>query len=397
MRFFWLMALFALPAWAGEPLQPLIDATPPGGVLKLPAGDYVGPARVTKPIVIDGGGHARLVGTGRGTVLALETNGATLRGLVILNGGETHDGMDAGLLVTGDDNTIEGNTIAEVLFGIHVKGGNRNRITGNRVVGRALPLGQRGDALRVWNGRDNLVAANHFQRARDLTFMNAPDNRVIGNYFSDGRYGLHVIFSPRLLIAENTIEATGTGIVAMYSPRLTVRGNRIRHVLEGGGAGLVFKDSGGALVEHNELVHCAVGLLADAPLNAELALTIRANRFAHNFTGLSFYGEQGGHKILANRFENNLTQVFVSAPGVGEANVWEGNYWSDYQGFDRDADGIGDTPHEVWLYADRLWLELPKAKFFANAPALELLDFLERLAPFSAPSRILRDPKPRMR
>ena len=33
---------------------------------------------------------------------------------------------------------------------------------------------------------------------------------------------------------------------------------------------------------------------------------------------------------------------------------------------------------------------------FANSPALELLDFLERLAPFSSPSLILRDPAPRM-
>lgn len=33
---------------------------------------------------------------------------------------------------------------------------------------------------------------------------------------------------------------------------------------------------------------------------------------------------------------------------------------------------------------------------FANSPALELLDLLERLAPFASPSLILRDPAPRM-
>ena len=37
------------------------------------------------------------------------------------------------------------------------------------------------------------------------------------------------------------------------------------------------------------------------------------------------------------------------------------------------------------------------ATFFRNAPILELLDFLERLAPFSLPYRILRDPTPVMR
>jgi nitrous oxidase accessory protein len=41
------------------------------------------------------------------------------------------------------------------------------------------------------------------------------------------------------------------------------------------------------------------------------------------------------------------------------------------------------------------WKSRPR--FFRNSPVLELLDFLERLAPFSAPSLILRDAAPRLR
>jgi hypothetical protein len=46
------------------------------------------------------------------------------------------------------------------------------------------------------------------------------------------------------------------------------------------------------------------------------------------------------------------------------------------------ATAIGDTPHEVYLFADRIWMETPMATFFRNSPVLEMLDFLERLAPF---------------
>lgn len=42
-------------------------------------------------------------------------------------------------------------------------------------------------------------------------------------------------------------------------------------------------------------------------------------------------------------------------------------------------------------------METPLAAFFRNSPVLEMLDFLERLAPFSSPHRVLRDPAPRMR
>jgi nitrous oxidase accessory protein len=38
---------------------------------------------------------------------------------------------------------------------------------------------------------------------------------------------------------------------------------------------------------------------------------------------------------------------------------------------------------------------MPPARFFKNSPVMELLDFLERLAPFSAPDLTLRDGRPR--
>jgi nitrous oxidase accessory protein len=254
----------------------------------------------------------------------------------------------------------------------------------------------RGDAIRMWYSRHNVVEGNRFAQARDLTFANSADNRIIGNRFADGRYGMHIIFSPRLLIENNRLSDTGTGIVVLYSADIVLRGNHVAHALTDGGGGIVFKESNDALVENNEVLHCSVGLRVDAPPRSAGALTVRNNRFAHNIVGMYFYGEEGGHRFTDNRFESNLTTVAISAPGAGSANVWRGNYWDEYQGFDRDGDGYGDTAHEVYLFADRIWMETPKASFFRNSPALELLDFLERLAPFSTPHRVLRDPQPRM-
>jgi len=395
-RLTFLFLLASATAHAAPPLQPLIDATPAGGVLRPAPGLYAGPAIIAKPMTLEGGGKVILEGNGRGTVLTLAASGAVVRGLRLTRSGDSHDGVDAGLLIEGDDNLVEHNAIDDVLFGIHVRQGNRNRIRNNSIAGRPAPRGARGDGLRLWNSRHNRVEGNAFARVRDLTLANSPDNRIAGNTLADGRYGMHIVFSPRTLVEKNTLRDTDTGVVVLYSPDVTVRGNTVAHALDGGGAGIAFKDSGNAWVEDNEILHCAVGLSANAPLNAEAVLTVRGNRFAHNVVGIYFYGEKGGHRITGNRFDNNLTQVAVSAAGVGEANLWRGNAWSDYQGFDRDGNGIGDTPHEVWLYTDRIWMETPRAKFFANSPALELLDLLERLAPFASPSLILRDPAPRM-
>lgn len=389
--------MLALPAWADQALQPLIDATPAAGLLRLAPGEYRGPAVIAKPMRLEGGGRAIVRGNGTGTVLLVRTDSASVRGLSIMGSGESHDRIDAGIQVEGDDNRIEDNAIADVLFGIHVKQGNRNRIAGNRITGKDLTLGMRGDGLRLWNSRHNLIEHNDIRRVRDLTFANSPDNHIRGNTLRDGRYGMQFIFSPRALIEANDLAGTATGIVALYSPGLTVRDNRVAHALDGGGAGIMFKESGDAMVEGNEVLHCAAGLTANAPPNDIAVIDVRSNRFSHNIIGMYFYGEKGGHRIVGNRLEHNLTQVMVSAAGAASANVWQDNYWSDYEGFDRDGDGRGDTPHEINAYADRIWMETPMTAFFRNSPAFEFLDFLERLAPFAAPTLILRDPQPRTR
>jgi len=396
----WLLAagiLALAPAFAATPLQPLIDRTPSAGTLALAPGEYSGPARIDRPMRLVGGGRATLAGDGTGTVLEVRTNFAEVREMRITGSGDSHDRIDAGILVEGDDNVIEDNVLDDVLFGIHVRQGNGNRIAGNRVQGKDRGLGMRGDGLRLWNGRHNTIEGNRFTRVRDLTFANSADNVIVGNVVRDGRYAMQFVFSPRARVERNDIANTGTGIVVLYSQELIIRGNRIAHALDGGGAGVAFKESGEALVENNEIVHCATGLLANAPLDDAEVITVRGNRFAHNVLGMYFYGEKGGHRIVDNRFEHNLTQVAVSARGAARANVWRGNYWSDYQGFDRNDDGVGDTPHEVYSFADRIWQDTPMATFFRNAPSLELLDFLERLAPFASPALILSDPAPRMR
>ncbi len=396
-RIWWACWLAIEGACAAPPLQPLIDAAPAGSTLRLAPGRYDGPAIITKPLTLDGGGKAEIRGSGKGTVVSIAGAYVTLRGLAITGSGELHDSVDAGVLVEGRDHIVVDNRLEDVLFGIHLRQARNTTVRNNQITGKQLDLGLRGDAIRMWNGTGNRIEKNRFQRARDLTFINSADNLVSGNRFNDGRYGMQVVFSPRLRIERNYFSDMGTGIVVLYSRDVVLRENHIAHALTGGGAGIVFKESDTGIVVGNTILHCAVGLKVDAPPEPIGVLDVRDNHFAHNIVGLFFYGEAGGHHFEGNRFDNNLTTVAISGKGAGEANVWRGNRWDEYEGFDRDGDGIGDRPHDVWLFADRLWMETPQATFFRNSPLLELIDFLERLAPFSSPYRILSDPKPNMR
>jgi nitrous oxidase accessory protein len=42
-------------------------------------------------------------------------------------------------------------------------------------------------------------------------------------------------------------------------------------------------------------------------------------------------------------------------------------------------------------------MDRPLSRFFRGSLAMELIDFLERLAPFSEPEPLLSDPAPRMK
>ena len=398
MKSFCLALILLAPlAYAEQALQPWLDLAPGGSVLRLPPGTYRGPAVINKPLTLEGGGQVVIDGGGRGTVLTVRADDVTLRGLTLRHSGDSHDALDGGLMAEGNELLIEDNVIEDVLFGISLHRSNGSTIRGNRIRSRAVDPADRGDGLRLWYSSGNRIENNDIAQIRDITVINAPRNRFSGNRVRDSRRAINLLFAHRTLIDGNRFENNATGIVALNSDGLLIRNNRITHAMDPSGAGVALKETAAALVQNNEIIHCAHGIMADSPMHPLNRIVFIDNLIAHNVTGVYFYGAKGGHVAIGNDFRSNLWPVMIIGDGDPLNDVWWGNYWDIYEGFDLDGDGFGDRPHDLYAFADRIWMETPAARFFRNSPVLELLDFLERLAPFSAPSLILRDPAPRMR
>lgn len=377
-------------------LQRLVDEAAPGAVLRLAPGAYSGPVLVSKPLTIEGGGQATVDGGGKGTVFTLETSGAVVRGLRFTNSGDSHATDDACLNVRGHDNTVESNRLEDCLFGIDLKQSNGNIVRANQIRSKRVDLGQRGDAIRLWYSMNNRIEDNVITDARDMVVWYSNGNRFAGNSATRSRYSLHFMYSQHNVVENNHYHDNAVGIYVMYTEGVQVRNNRISHSTGATGMGIGFKEASDTIVEGNDVIYCAIGISSDlSPYQPDSRNVIRGNRVAYNGVGVQFIGDRAGTTIESNVFEGNLTHVAVSTGATAERNAWQGNYWDDYQGFDRDRDGVGDTPYELYAYADRIWMELPYAQFFKNAPLLEALDFLERLAPFSNPTRLLTDPAPR--
>lgn len=378
------------------PIQLFIELTPTGGVLRPPPGVYSGPVVIGRRITLEGGGGVTIDGGGNGTVVRVKADGSIIRGVKITNSGDSHDRLDSGLLLEANDVLIENSIFENVLFGINLRKAYDNRIQGNRISSKGDSVSLRGEGLRLWYSSGNLIEKNEVAYVRDILLMNAPDNRIRDNHIHHNRMGMELVFSPGNEIVGNHISWNTTGIVGIYSDDLLIRANRFTHMRELTGAALAIKESSQVTITDNQILHCAIGLKVNSPVHPENILYLENNRIAYNDVAMYFYGEKGGHVIHGNRFENNLLTVAVSAPTSALANDWKGNHWDDYMGFDRDADGVGDMPHNVYLYSDRVWMERPMTRFFRSSPVLELIDFIERLTPFSKPDLILGDPAPLM-
>lgn len=379
-----------------EWLQPLVDAVPEGGLLVLQPKRYAGPVVIKKKLLIDGGGKAIIDGGGKGTVVTLETSGATLRGLTITGSGDSHNTDDTCLNVRGHHNVIEDNRFEDCLFGIDLKQSNENLVRRNHVRSLALSLGLRGDGIRLWYSMKNVVEENVVEDARDVVVWYSNGNQIRRNVGRRGRYSLHFMYAQHNVVEDNRYEDNSVGIYVMYTDGVEIRRNLISHSTGATGMGIGFKEASDSIVEGNSVVYCAVGIGSDlSPFEPDSTVTIRNNRIAYNGVGLSFVGDKSGTLIEGNVFEGNIDAVGKSGGGGAMNNTFRGNYWDDYQGFDRNSDAVGDTPYELYAYSDRLWMEEPNARFFKNAPLMEAIDFLERLAPFSTPDLLVRDEQPR--
>jgi nitrous oxidase accessory protein len=385
------------PALPERPwLQIRVDVTPPGGTLRLEPVVYSGPVLVDKPIHIVGAedGETVISNGGTGTVMTLNTDDASLRGLTFRASGDVHSQDDACLNVRGDRNVVEGNRFEDCLFGIDLKQADENRVADNYITSKAADLGVRGDGIRLWYSMNNVIENNDLVDVRDSVVWYSNGNLFRRNRSRGGRYAIHFMYATANTVEENEFSDCSVGVYVMYTEGVMIRRNRISRSTGATGMGIGFKEASDTVLEDNTIVYCSIGVSSDlSPYQPGSQVEIRGNRIAYNGVGLTVVGRKLGTVVENNVFEGNIEQI--SQSGGGNTTVeYRSNYWDDYQGFDRDHDDVGDTPYELYASIDRIWMEFNYARFFKNSPVMEALDFLERLAPFTEPDVIARDERP---
>ncbi len=385
----------------GNLLQETIDKAPAGSIIKLPKGVYKGGITINKPLTIIGIESGVVIdGLNKGTVIETTGSFITLKNLSIINSGDLHHTLDSGIKMSkGKQNEISNCNIDNCLFGIDMQQVSNSIVRDNNISSKDFDLGLRGDGLRLWYSNDNIIKKNRLIKSRDMVVWYSHGNDIVQNYGEWGRYSLHFMYAGKNLVRNNSYRYNSVGIFFMYSQDTIATGNTIQSSLGATGMGLGLKDVSNFTIENNTILYCAQGVYIDrSPFEPDTNNWINNNKILYNSEALHFHSLSENNIIRGNTISGNIEDIVNDSRGdKTNNNDIVGNYWDNYEGFDRDHDNIGDTPHRVYKYADQMWIYNPSVKFFYGSPVISMLNFLSKLAPFSKPLFLLEDQKPKMK
>ncbi|GAB4528247.1 MAG: hypothetical protein Kow0063_04270 [Anaerolineae bacterium] len=384
-------------------LQAAIDAAQPGEVIQVPPGVYQGNFVIEKPITLEGIGWPVLDGANHGNVIEINNApGVTIRGLLIRNSGARLDKENAGIAVDKSPRlVIEDNRLENTLFGIYIRSSDDSRIANNIIGAKDLPVPARGDGIRVWYSHNTQVIGNRVDKGRDVVMWFNNGSVIRDNVITNGRYGLHFMYCDDNLVEYNRSEGNSVGAFLMYSRRLTLRHNVFANNRGPSGYGVGLKDMDGVEARDNLFSGNRVGMYFDnSPWSVDISQHFTHNAFVHNDIGLLFNPSVKRNFFSQNSFIDNLEQVGLTGSGTFGGNSFsidgQGNFWSDYTGFDTSGDGVGDLPYISKSLFENIMDRNPELRLFQLSPAQGAIDLAARAFPIFQPQPKFTDEAPLM-
>jgi len=384
-------------------LQAAIDAAKPGEAIQVPPGVYQGNFVIDKSLTLAGVDWPILDGNNQGHVIEINhAPGVTIRGLVIRNSGDRLDKENAGIAVDQSPRlVVENNRLENTLFGIYIKDSEESRIAHNVIGAKELEVPARGDSIRVWYSANTEVIGNRVDQGRDVVLWYNNGAVIRGNVITNGRYGLHFMYCDDNLVEDNWIEGNSVGAFLMYSRRLTLRRNVFASNRGPSGYGIGLKDMDGVEATDNLFNGNRVGMYFDnSPWSIDVSQHFSQNAFVHNDIGLLFNPSVKRNYFSQNSFIDNLEQVGLTGTGNFDDNHFtvegQGNFWSDYTGYDVTGDGLGDLPYVSRSLFENMMDQYPQLRLFQLSPAQQAVDLAARAFPIFQPPPKFTDDAPLM-
>lgn len=375
-------------------LEEAIQKANSGDIILIKPGVYAANnVLIEKPITIRGEDGSVLDIGSEGFGLLVKGNNITLQGFEIKDSGHGFMEDYAAILIEDSrDVIVKEVTLTNNFFGVYIAKSEQVTVTGNRIVSNATRQTKSGNGIHLWYSKQVEVKDNYIAGHRDGIYLEFIEGSLITENVSENniRYGLHFMYSDQCLYTDNTFRDNLTGVAVMYTKNVEMRRNKFVQNWGANRYGLLLKEINDSKVVNNVFQKNTVGIYSEASNR----VLIQRNDFTDNGTALRMMANGVDNEITINNFINNTFEVTTNSRQ--NPNYYNGNYWSQYEGYDMDRDGIGDVPYRPVRLFSILAERQPIALVMLRSMLVDLLDTVERILPVVTPKN-LTDEEPLMR
>jgi len=386
-------------AWAatvsvqpGQDLAAAVKAAAPGDVIEVARGMYHVNLLIDKPLTLRGIDRPTLSGGNQGDTIRVTAPDVVIEGLIVRDSGDSLKDQNAGIyLYPGAHRAVVRRCdLTYNLFGLWIEKADDVLIEENLITGkREYASSQRGNGIQLYNTKGARIYRNNISFVRDALYVDVSHHAVFkGNKLHRSRYGTHYMNSYYNLWEDNDTYYNRGGLALMEVREQTVRNNR---AWGNSDHGIMLRTLQDSVIEGNVVAGNSRGFFI---YDVEY-IKLNNNLVVDNTVGVHLAAGSKNNEVEGNDFISNREQVRYVGARDERWGAKSGNHWSNYLGWDRDGDGVGDVPYEANDMVDRLTWRHPSVKLLLASPAVQALRLVGRQFPvLRVPSVV--DPKPRM-
>lgn len=349
---------------------------------------------IDKPLKLKADAGVVLDGQHEGEILLIhKTEDVIIDGFEIRNVGTSYLTDYAAVRVRESRNFIIQNlVIHQPFFGIYLEKSRRGKVLNNKVYGSAVNEFNSGNGIQLWYSHYIEIEGNEVYQVRDGIYFEFSNHCNIRNNISKDnvRYGLHFMFSNNDSVSDNLFVNNGAGIAIMYSKHMEMQHNTMKDNWGAASYGVLLKEVTDTSIKNNRFIRNTTGINVEGCNR----IIYQHNDFESNGWAINSRGANYLNDFSKNNFINNSFDLAYN--GTINSNVFAGNYWSEYAGYDLDKDGIGDIPHRPVKLFNHVVSKSPEAIILLRSMFIDILEYSEKVSPSFTPEGLIDD-KPSMK
>ncbi|MEA1785222.1 nitrous oxide reductase family maturation protein NosD [Arenibacter sp. GZD96] len=348
--------------------------------------------QLTKPLFLIGEDRPIIDGDGQGEIISVYADYVTVDGFHIVNVGRSYTTDYAAIRVVKSAHfSIRNNTFEKLFFGIFIEKSSQGDIINNQIVGNAENEYNSGNGIHLWYSEDIKISNNSIAKVRDGIYLEFASQITINNNksYNNLRYGLHFMFSNDNVYQDNTFESNGAGVAVMFSKNISMLRNTFKKNWGTASFGLLLKEINDADISHNVFSENSIGI----NLEGSNRINFKNNDFSKNGWGIKVRGACYANTFSGNNFLYNSFDLSYNS-NIND-NVFHGNFWSNYTGYDLDKNGVGDVPYRPVKLFSYIVNRTPETIILLRSLFMDIIDFSEKVSPIFTPDDLM-DASPQM-